>query len=258
MRLLLDIGNTRIKWAVQSAQGLSEQQAIAHGGLSTAQLGTQVFAPAGQVSAVWVSNVAGETIAEQVRQAARDCWQIEPVFVTATAQATVNGQVIRNAYLQPQQLGVDRWLALLGAYALSPTTALVVSVGTAMTLDAVTTHAVTGEGQHLGGLIVPGPSLMTSSLLRHTSDIAERASRPDVPDQASGSFFANNTRDCVQMGSLRAAGSLIEASYRHLGQFGNVRLLLTGGAAPALHTQLSVASQLVPDLVLRGLAQCSY
>jgi type III pantothenate kinase len=249
MRLLLDIGNTRIKWAVQTAQGLSEQQAISHAALSTAQLGTQVFAPCGQVDAVRVSNVAGEAMAEQIRQAARDCWQLEPQFVTATAQATVKGHVIRNAYPHPQQLGTDRWLALLAAYALSPAAALVVSVGTAMTLDAIN-----AAGQHLGGLIVPGPNLMTRSLLRHTSDIAERAAQT-APPESGASFFADNTRDCVQTGSLRAAGSLIEAAYQHLRHSSEPQLVLTGGGAPRVQAQLSISSQLIPDLVLQGLAQ---
>jgi type III pantothenate kinase len=248
MRLLIDIGNTRIKWAVQGAQGLAEQQAINHVGLSAAQLGRQVFAPCGQVSAVLVANVAGDAIAEQVRQAVRDCWQLEPLFVTAAAQMSVQGRQLRNAYSQPLRLGTDRWLAMLAAVALAPGAALVVSVGTAMTVDAVT-----AQGQHLGGLIVPGPQLMTASLLRHTSDIAERAANTIEQSLSTKHFFATNTRDCVQLGSLHATCSLIETAYQHMRQSSEVRLLLTGGAAVSVQSQLTMDAELIPDLVLQGL-----
>ncbi len=248
MRLLLDIGNTRIKWAVQTDTGLDEQQAITHAGLSVAQLGTQVFAPIGQVAQVLVSNVAGPAMAEQIRQAARDCWQLEPQFVVATASVTVAGRVVRNAYKEPQKLGSDRWLAILGAYALEPTAALVVSVGTAMTLDALD-----ATGQHLGGMIVPGPDLMMSSLMHNTSDIAARAQQ----GQHGDAFFADNTLGCVYQGSIHATTALIEAAYARLRADGPARLLLTGGAAPQVQTHLSVPVQLLPDLVLRGLAMYS-
>lgn len=246
MRLLLDIGNTRIKWAVLTGKGLQAQQAIAHAGLSTAQLGTQVFAPSGQVTQVLVSNVAGPAMAEQVRQAARDCWQLEPQFVTATASVSVEGRVLRNAYAEPQKLGSDRWLAMLAAHALEPAAALVVSVGTAMTLDAVSE-----TGQHLGGMIVPGPDLMMSSLMHNTSDIAARAAQGAQDDV----FFADNTLGCVYQGALHAAVALIEAAHARLATTaGPVRLLLTGGAASRIQPHLSMPVQALPDLVLRGLA----
>jgi type III pantothenate kinase len=251
VRLLLDIGNTRIKWAVQTDQGLDEQQALAHADLSAAQLGTQVFAPSGQIAQLLVSNVAGAAMAEQVRQAARDCWQIEPTFVVSSASAMVSGRLLRNAYTEPAKLGVDRWLAMLGAYAMAPTAALVVSVGTAMTLDAFTTHVVSGEGQHLGGMIVPGPDLMMHSLMRNTSDIATRAQQ----GQHGDSFFADNTLGCVYQGAVHATTALIEAAYARLQRTDrDARLLLTGGAAAQVEKHLSMPVQVVPDLVLRGLA----
>jgi type III pantothenate kinase len=246
MRLLLDIGNTRIKWAVQTSKGLDEQQAIAHAELSAAQLGTRIFAPSGQVSQVLVSNVAGAAMADNVRQAARDCWQLEPQFVVSPASASVAGRVLHNAYAEPEKLGVDRWLAMLGAYSQQASAALVVSVGTAMTIDAIT-----AAGTHLGGLIVPGPDLMMHSLMRNTSDIARHAERGDYGNE----FFAHNTLGCVYQGAVHAAVSLIEAAHARLNsQAGSARLLLTGGAALHLQAHLTVPTLLVPDLVLQGLA----
>lgn len=251
MRLLLDIGNTRIKWAVQTATGLDEQQAIAHAGLSAAQLGTQVFAPSGQISQLLVSNVAGASMAEQVRQAARDCWQIEPTFVVSTASTVVSGCMLRNAYSEPSNLGVDRWLSMVAALAMAPTAALVVSIGTAMTLDAVT-----AQGRHLGGMIAPGPDLMMNSLMRNTSDIAANSQRgPHANLAGRDTFFADSTLGCVYQGAVHATTALIEAAYAHLRDTeSEVRLLLTGGAAPQVQMKLSMPVQLISDLVLRGLA----
>lgn len=246
MKLLLDIGNTRIKWAVQTDRGLDEQQAIAHAGLSIAQLGTQVFAPCGQVTQVLVSNVAGPAMAEQVRQAARDCWQLEPQFVIATASTSADGRVLRNAYAEPAKLGSDRWLGMLAAHVLQADAALVVSVGTAMTLDALT-----ADGRHLGGMIVPGPDLMMSSLMHNTSDIAVRAQQGEQGE----AFFADNTLGCVYQGAIHAAVALIEAAHAKLSALASpARLIMTGGAAPQLQQHLSVPAQWLPDLVLRGLA----
>jgi type III pantothenate kinase len=255
MRLLLDIGNTRIKWAVQTDQGLNEQQAMAHAGLNAAQLGTQIFAPSGQISQLLVSNVAGELMAEQVRQAARDCWQIEPLFVVSSASTTVSNRMLHNAYSEPANLGVDRWLAMLGAYAMSPIAALVVSVGTAMTLDAFAPQHANNESRHLGGMIVPGPDMMMQSLMRNTSDIAVRAQQGEYGHENDERFFADNTLGCVYQGAIHATTALIETAYAHLlHSHQDARLLLTGGAAAQVERRLSMSVQVVPDLVLRGLA----
>ncbi|MGC3982826.1 MAG: type III pantothenate kinase [Steroidobacteraceae bacterium] len=255
MRLLLDIGNTRLKWAVQAAQGLREQQAVVHAGLSAAQLQAQVFAPSGAVSRVLVSNVAGPAMAEQVRQAARECWGIEPEFKMATASSSLEQGLLHNAYVEPAKLGADRWAALLGAYAMQSSAALVVSIGTALTIDALAIDVLTAQGRHLGGMIAPGPDLMMSSLMRHTSDIAERARPSHLGGEAGDAFFADNTLGCVYQGSVHAAVGLIEAAYAQLcAVTGEARLLLTGGAAAAVQGRLSMPVQAVPDLVLKGLA----
>ncbi len=246
MRLLLDIGNTRIKWALQSASGLSEQQALPHADMDAMQLRAQLLSPDVPVTQVLVSNVAGAGMADIVRQVVRDCWQLEAQFMSSPASATIAGLQVRNAYGEPAKLGVDRWLAMLGALALQPANALVVSVGTAMTLDAIT-----ADGRHLGGMIVPGPDLMVQTLLHNTSDIAARAADGGI----TADFFADNTLGCVVQGARHSSTALIAAAYaRLLREQGELRLLLTGGAAAAVQSLLSVPVQLVPDLVLRGLA----
>src|SRR5690348_442947 len=153
MKLLLDIGNTRIKAALQSGEVLMQHHALAHAGLSSEELQAQLLQRYGAVDSVLIANVAGAEMADRITRAVRKLWQIEPVVAVSAA---VHGE-IRNAYAQPEKLGVDRWLCLLAAHAmpLNSQVDLIVSVGTAMTLDVLA-----ADGQHRGGLIVPGPELM--------------------------------------------------------------------------------------------------
>lgn len=252
MKLLLDIGNTRIKWATLSEQALSTQQAIVHAGLSAEQLveqlREQVLATCGAIDAVFMANVAGETLAAIARQGIEEQWGLSPVIAASSSQ----WGPIRNAYTEPRTLGVDRWLALIGAYALAPNAACVVDVGTAMTIDALDS-----SGLHLGGLIVPGPTLMMDSLLTRTSDIASFSSWRNARMQQPGGFFASSTWGCVHRGALQATASLIDAAHARLAEQMKLtvpRLLLTGGASDSLAPLLHAPLQLVPDLVLRGLA----
>ena len=164
--LLIDVGNTRIKWARLEQGALQPQSASPHADW-TAQTFVDHLGPAcADAQRVLVSNVAGPRMAQVIRAGLAQARHVAPEFVTSTA--TAGG--VRNAYSQPAQLGVDRWLAIIGAHALERGAVCVVSVGTAMTIDGVDAN-----GQHLGGVIVPGPDLMMASLLQHTSDLAERS-----------------------------------------------------------------------------------
>jgi type III pantothenate kinase len=250
MRLLIDIGNSRIKWAVQEPEGLTQQQAVDHHDLTTRQAIDQILKPCGSVDAVLVSNVAGPSIAAMLRQAVNEHSGIEPIFVTPRAECIVRGRVLRNAYQQPTQLGIDRWLAMMAARGISADAVLVVSAGTAMTLDAIN-----AQGQHLGGLIVPGVHLMKHSLLQHTSDLAVRSGQVNVAQSTTG-FFADNTLGGIEQGALRAACGLIEAAYQQLQQLADTRLLLTGGAASELQPNMNMKSEMIPNLVLQGLSYC--
>lgn len=248
MKLLFDIGNTRVKWALVSEQELSTQQTMTHAELNETQLRKQAPLDKGMIDQVFVANVAGQELANALSQAVYACWQLKPIFAKTSAQCGV----VRNAYAEPDKLGVDRWLALLGAYALAPRAACIVDVGTAMTIDAID-----DGGMHLGGLIVPGPSLMMDSLMQRTSDIANFAKWRNARAQQAGAFFASNTWSCVYQGAQHATAALIDAAHAEVSELiGQVepRLLLTGGAGDSVVPLLHTPVQLVPDLVLRGLA----
>jgi type III pantothenate kinase len=240
--LLIDIGNTRIKWARLEQGTLQPQSASPHADW-TAQTFVDTLGPACvDAQRVLVSNVAGPRMAQVIRAGLAQARQVEPEFVTSTA---ASGGV-RNAYSQPAQLGVDRWLAIIGAHALEPGAVCVVSVGTAMTIDGVDAN-----GLHLGGVIVPGPDLMMSSLLQNTSDLAERAKQGST----SRGLFADNTRGAIRQGAEHAAAALVERAVAVMRQQLNEtpQLLVTGGGSARLEESLTLPHRQVPDLVLQGL-----
>ncbi|AMN46156.1 type III pantothenate kinase [Steroidobacter denitrificans] len=243
MILLVDIGNTRIKWAYLDKGELGEQGALMHAAWTPEAFIAAISAGDGQPDRVLAGNVGGNGIGERLCSVVRQAWSIDTEFVQASAGA--GG--VTSGYADPAQLGVDRWLAIIGAHAMAPGASCIVDVGTAMTIDGVT-----AEGRHLGGVIVPGPYLMVDSLHQNTSDLAQRYRQ----GQAIGSLFADNTRGAIEQGAMHALAALIERSVgvmeRMIGR--PPILLLTGGGCGPLAGLLDRPHRIVADLVLRGLA----
>jgi type III pantothenate kinase len=243
--LLVDIGNTRIKWARLVHGRLRRQRATAHAMWRTADYARHLFAGGAGVTDILIASVAGESAARAVRRAARGTVQIEPQFVRTRARAA---QVV-NAYREPWRLGVDRWVAVIGAHHLRPRrAACVVDVGTAMTIDVVD-----ALGRHLGGLIVPGPRLMVASLLHNTSGIRRRAA---TRARHAASPFARDTRQALELGARLTIAAAVDRAWRaaKLELEESPRLIITGGDAAAISAQLDTPHRIMPDLVLRGLA----
>ena len=243
MILLVDIGNTRIKWAHLDGGELGEQAALAHASWAPEAFVAAIEAGGGRPDRVLAGNVGGNGIGERLSSAVARAWSMDTEFVEASAWA--GG--VTSGYADPAQLGVDRWLAIIGAHALEPGGSCVVDVGTAMTIDGVT-----AEGRHLGGVIVPGPYLMVNSLHQNTSDLAQRYRQGQVVD----TLFADNTRGAIEQGAMHALAALIERSAdimeRMIGH--PPALLLTGGGCEPLAGLLGRPHKIVVDLVLRGLA----
>lgn len=243
MVLLIDIGNTRVKWARLTGKGIGEQSAAAHADWTRDDFVQQILSSGPRAERVFIANVSGKRMGDLAQASITHAWQIEPRFVHSPA--TQAG--LRNAYPEPAKLGVDRWLAMLGGRALEPRPLCVVSVGTAMTIDGLDAN-----GRHLGGVIVPGPDLMVSSLLKNTSDIAQRA----AGGQARDELFADNTLGAIQQGAVQALAALVERALETLRkQLGEAPvLLLTGGGSGRIQPAIHYPGREIPDLVLRGLA----
>lgn len=252
-RLLIDVGNTRIKWALQTSQGLLALEAVTQASLSDAQLQQRLQHHAvlaqRDITDVLVANVAGEQWRARLTAAVQHSYQLSPRFLVSTAEVQVAGQWLRNAYAEPHKLGVDRWLAMQAARSRAPNQALlVVSAGTALTIDAVT-----ATGTHLGGLIVPGAALMVRSLMQGTSDIAAHA---DHQSLVVDRWFGDNTFSGVTRGAQHALTALVMAAHAQLAAGDVPHLFMTGGDAAALQLppDLQTRATLVNDLVLEGLS----
>ncbi|HMB58198.1 MAG TPA: type III pantothenate kinase [Arenimonas sp.] len=240
MNWLIDLGNTRLKYAVLNADGShGEVQAFAHADPeSLAQLIAQL-GPAEEGDAVWLASVASLSITETLTTAlATQGYRLHRVRTAATLGR------LRIAYDEPARLGVDRFLAMLAASERSDGPWLLVSVGSALTVDCLD-----ADGRHLGGLIAPTPEHIREAM-------AERFPVMAVP---TGQVldFATDTADAVASGASAAALGLVERSLRlaqqHLGRAPT--LLISGGAADVLAELAHAPTIVLSSLVLEGLAR---
>jgi type III pantothenate kinase len=239
MKLLLDIGNTRIKWAVSDGGGIIEHGVAecGQGDIDDFLSGSFLHLPG--PAAVYVANVGGSRVEDAVGSVSRRLWSLEPRFVRVEAEQF--GVV--NAYAEPSTLGIDRWLAMLAAWQPRRQAACVVSCGTAVTIDAVDP-----QGRHLGGLIVPGPQLMRDALRRGTRGIRDTTAEADAG-------FGRSTAQCVSNGITMAIAELVHRAIAILESRGggSPQRLVTGGAAPQVLPLLGAGFDHDPLLVLRGL-----
>jgi len=243
--LLVDIGNTRVKWATLRGARQGRMQAAAHENSGIALRELVRRAPR-DVSRVVVVSVVGEALTRVLDAATQRRFGVAPEYIRSTPRA--GG--VTNGYRDAWRLGADRWVSAIGAHALASGRAVVIAnVGTALTIDAVS-----ASGRHRGGAIIPGPEVMVASLLSGTHGIRRRASGGRV---ASRSLFASDTASALAAGSLFAAAAFIDRAVleaqRVLG--GRPLLIVTGGAAPELKRYLKTSARFVPDLVLRGLVE---
>ena len=243
MMLLVDVGNSRVKWATFDRGQLGVQSAAAYSGWTMDDWRRALFATPG-VESVFVASVAGEASAALLTEAARLETGRPAQFVATRREA--GG--VRNAYPEPRLLGVDRWLAAIAAYRLARGACCVADVGTAATLDGVAS-----DGQHVGGFIVPGPELMMRSLWGATSDLASHTATSGA---AAGAPFADNTRDAIERGCRLAVAAMVDRTVAEMTRLlGSAPVLvLTGGGAPGIEALVETPARPVPDLVLRGLA----
>jgi type III pantothenate kinase len=236
MILVVDAGNSRIKWAFYEYGEWLAQGAVSHQDL--VRLG-EAWKPYGAPTAIAVSNVAGEKIRSALSLLfAR--FRVPPIWVAAGLQQCG----VWNHYEQPNQLGSDRWAALIAARHIHPGPALVVNAGTAVTIDALS-----AKGEFLGGLILPGVRLMLEVLSQKTAGLRV--------DHGEFKAFPANTRDAVYSGAIHAVlggiGRMRQAMVDE--DRGEPLTLLSGGAAPLLEPHVAPPARAVENLVLHGLAR---
>lgn len=260
MLLLIDAGNTRIKWAA-AADGAAAGSWLADGAVAHSDIATlgaswhaAGVAPGG--ARVLMSNVAGAAVAAalaaqlaalaQLAGLAKSAGLARPTAAPAAIELFRAGPQcagVRNGYRDPAQLGSDRFAAAIGARTLAPGQALIVATcGTATTVDALD-----AGGLFIGGMILPGLGLMASALARNTAQLPQLAERAPATLPAG---FADNTDDAILAGCIGAQAGAIERACALLPA---ELCLLSGGAARYVAPALRVPLRLVDNIVLLGL-----
>lgn len=239
MNWLLDLGNSRLKLAAWSATGeLGEVQVWSHGATdfpATLQPWLEQLRPG---DTCWLASVAGPDITAAVagQLASHGC-------PAQRARTLPEAAGVRIAYAEPSRLGVDRFLALLAAHARGPGPWLLVSAGSALTVDLLD-----AQGLHRGGVIAPSPEHMRAALAARFPALAYAGGEAHA--------FAADTADALAGGSLGAAAGLVERSHREathlLGKAPTV--LVGGGGGQRLAEALELDVEPAPALVLEGLA----
>jgi len=233
MILLIDAGNSCIKWGV-----VAEGTWLAEGILQHQQVAalTQIARNYVELEQVWCVNVAGERLREDILAALRNVAP-EPVWLQAGRQCCG----VTNRYTDPAQLGADRWAALIAARALHPAACLVVTAGTATTVDLLD-----AGGTFQGGMILPGMQMMRRALADNTAQLP----------LSHGAFAAapRNTADAIASGALVAQVGAIEHMFRAIADDAEALCLLSGGSAPAFAEHLAIPCKYVKNLVLKGLS----
>jgi type III pantothenate kinase len=250
--LLIDIGNTFIKWSrhtIGNDGTASEATQTAGGRLLIEEVSDLGDAFRGQEPPLLtvVSNVAGTKVRNPLLRAL----EVWPEYVNAqgpvhwvTSREEQCGVV--NGYRNPAQLGTDRWAELIGARALEPVDpVLVVVCGTATTIDLLSP-----EGRFMGGNILPGMGLMLRSL--HTNTAA-------LPD-ADGDYLNHPTQtvDAITSGCQHAQAGTIERLFRrHRAEYSDLKCIISGGAGKTVAPRLSIPYRYHENLVLEGLHRIS-
>lgn len=259
--LLIDAGNSRVKWALVQPDGTQTHAgAFAHGGMKPGA------PPPGSIEApdwsdlpkpagVWISNVAGEAVAQHLAALLDARW---PGLPRTIIRACERQGGVTNSYTTPSALGSDRWAGLIGAHAAFPGEPLLIATfGTATTLEALR-----ADGTFVGGLIAPGWSLMMRSLGEHTAQlptldaVAARGLLAPGGAAQNGPFFATDTPRSLSAGCALAQAGLIERMWNDLQEAWGVpvRLVVGGGAADEVTGALKVPHTRHDSLVLSGLA----
>lgn len=238
MKLLLDLGHSRLKWALDNDTPLAVRTLDWRERQFAATLEhdwRQLEQPATIVAAGSSDHPAREALSRVLDQcfAARPQWLVSPLSLAG----------IRNAYAEPGRLGIDRFLAMLAAWNAGLAPCIVADCGTALTLDALA-----ADGQHLGGLIVPGASAMRHGLQTQVPVLAG-IKGGEIVD------CAKSTADAVRSGCAHAVTGAIERFHRRIAaQLGAApTVVLCGGDAGILVAQLDIPATVIEHAALRGM-----
>lgn len=243
MILTVDIGNSRIKWALWQAEKIIARGVSGYMDGTVADTINELFSAVEKPIRVFAVCVAGKNVSHVLDEWVKQRWQLDVEYLKTEKQF----KNIINAYKNPSQHGADRWAGVVAGHLSFPDSSVcVISAGTAITFDLVNK-----SGQHLGGYILPSYTTMHAGLIADTANVESTASM-----QYHEQGIPDNTNDAVKQGLHK----LLQAGIRELCQLAqnkmdkSIQIILTGGFAknileypgmPAMHHK--------PDLVMQGL-----
>ncbi|MGB8338205.1 MAG: type III pantothenate kinase [Burkholderiales bacterium] len=233
----IDIGNTRTKWGVHDGRGWIEQDAVETGQQTSVIEQIKDKKTFNIINKIYISSVADKNITAKLIQ------QLENTGAEMKSVHARKQQCgVTNHYDTPEQLGSDRWCALIAAHQLHQGHAIVIMAGTAMTIDALT-----ADGKFLGGIIVPGLSLMQDALRNRTAMLR--------PGAGAYKPFPANTQDAIHSGIISASLGAIAQMRCAMQSAGYAKptYIIGGGGADWLVPHLNEPVIRVDNLVLEGL-----
>ena len=239
MRLLVDVGNTQVKYVLQGTKTSSVFSDVIYVDYQTFQnqLSQGEFS---QVTEIIVANVHGQEVLESI-----ECWATEKNIACLQVHSSAQAFGVTSSYHQAERLGVDRWLALIGAKQLYPQqNILIIDAGTATTVDILDVN-----GQHHGGWIMPGVEVLFSSLLSRTNKIVAS------PSASASLEFGTDSSSCLNHGSwAMTIGAIKEAITQANNLLVLNKVLITGGNAQKIANLIPETCQLEPKLIFHGLS----
>jgi type III pantothenate kinase len=243
--LAIDIGNTRLKWALYDA---------AHPGAALMAHGAEFLdhierladgpwadlpAPGAMLGCV----VAGDAVRRRAEEQIEERFECAPRWVVSS----VAEAGIVNGYDHPTRLGADRWVAMIGArhrmLGTGPARPMVVVlIGTAVTVEAID-----ASGKFLGGLILPGHGIMLRALESGTAGL-------HVPT-GEVREFPTNTSDALTSGGTYAIAGAVERMVQHVRSHCGAEpaCYMTGGAGWKMAPVMNGDFELVESLIMDGL-----
>ena len=239
MRLLVDVGNTQVKYVFQgddSSSALSNVVYVDYQAFQN-QLSQGTFSA---VNEVVVANVHGSEVLDAI-----ESWATKNHVACLQVHSSEKVFGITSSYLEPERLGVDRWLAMIGAKRLFPEqNLLIIDAGTATTADLLAAN-----GEHLGGWIMPGVQVLFSSLLSRTNKIVA------TPKAKASIAFGTDSSSCLNHGGWAMTTGAIKEAIIQANELLNLdNVLITGGNAQEISTLISDKCQLEAKLIFHGLS----
>ena len=232
MIILIDAGNTNVKLATVSNRG--QITSVSH---------SEFYQNISDVKEVIYAAVATSSTLVEIFASCK-----KHKIPTKKVTVTQSFKNIKCGYKVVENLGVDRWLAVIGArLSYQDEILLIVDAGTAITLD------VCSENHHLGGWIAPGLSLMQSS-------IVEKAPGVFIDSDINAEVFGTNTPSALFHGCVNSLAGMIERAQKSVVLVNDTdekaaKIILTGGDASLINKYLALPSEVNKDLVFIGLKQ---